>query len=86
MSIVALQNIWEGLLAYNLTAANKRWLAERLLNEVEAEEAGTLQPYTMAEIEAMIAESEEDLRAGRFLSSDEAAAHRRMHMSKLLNQ
>ena len=34
MTTAALQNVWNGLLANNLTAANKGWLAERLLEDV----------------------------------------------------
>ena len=84
MSAAALQNVWEGLLAYNLSTANKRWLAERLWEQVESEESATLDPYTTDEINAMIAESEADFAAGRVLSMEDAREHRRAHLIKLL--
>ena len=85
MSTVALQNLWETILGYNLSTANKRWLAEHLIAQVEAETKEQVEPYTMAEIDAMIDESEADFAAGRFYSMDEARQHRQAHMSKLLN-
>ena len=44
-----------------------------------------VEPYMMAEIDAMIDESEADFAAGRFYSTDEARQHRQAHMSQLLN-
>ena len=85
MSTVALQNLWETILGYNLSTANKRWLAEHLIAQVEAETKEKVEPYTMAEIDAMIDESEADFAAGRFYSMDEARQHRQAHMSQLLN-
>ena len=85
MSTVALQNLWETILGYNLSTANKRWLAEHLIAQVEAETKEQVEPYTIAEIDAMIDESEADFAAGRFYSMDEARQHRQAHMSQLLN-
>ena len=85
MSTVALQNLWETILGYNLSTDNKRWLAEHLIAQVEAETKEKVEPYTMAEIDAMIDESEADFAAGRFYSMDEARQHRQAHMSQLLN-
>ena len=85
MSTVALQNLWDTIVGYNLSTANKRWLAEHLIEQVEAETKGQVEPYTMAEIDAMIDESEADFAAGRFYSTDEARQHRQAHMSQLLN-
>ena len=85
MSTVALQYLWETILGYNLSTANKRWLAEHLIAQVEAETKEQVEPYTMAEIDAMIDESEADFAAGRFYSMDEARQHRQAHMSQLLN-
>ena len=85
MSTVALQNLLETILGYNLSTANKRWLAEHLIAQVEAETKEQVEPYTMAEIDAMIDESEADFAAGRFYSMDEARQHRQAHMSQLLN-
>ena len=85
MSTVALQNLWETILGYNLSTANKRWLAEHLIAQVEAETKEQVEPYTMAEIDATIDESEADFAAGRFYSMEEARQHRQAHMSQLLN-
>ena len=84
MSTAALQNVWDSLLAFNLTAANKRWLAERLWQQAEDEESTSVSPYTMTEIDAMITESEADFAAGRYMSMEDARAHRKAHLAKLL--
>jgi hypothetical protein len=84
MSIVALQNLWDTIVGYNLTTDNKRWLAEHLMEQVEAETKEQVKPYTMAEIDAMIDESEADFAAGRYYSMDEARQHRNAHMNQLL--
>ena len=84
MSTAALQNVWDGILAYNLTTANKRWLAERLWEQVEIETAEQVEPYTMAEINARIDRAEADIAAGRVYSMEEARKHRKEHMAKLL--
>ena len=85
MSTVALQDLLDMILGYNLSTANKRWLAEHLIEQVETETKEKLEPYTMEEINAMIDESEVDFAAGRFYSMDEARQHRKEHMSQLLN-
>ena len=85
MSTVALQNVWNTLLGYNLSTANKRWLAEHLIAQVEQETAEQAKPYTMAEIDAMIDESEADVAAGRYYTQEEARQHRNAHMTQLLN-
>jgi len=85
MSTVALQNVWNTLLGYNLSTANKRWLAEHLIAQVEQETAEQAKPYTMAEIDAMLDESEADVAAGRYYTQEEARQHRNAHMTQLLN-
>ncbi|MBQ6964240.1 MAG: hypothetical protein IJP82_00925 [Bacteroidaceae bacterium] len=37
MNTTALQSVWQTLLGYDLTAANKRWLADHLYEAVKAE-------------------------------------------------
>ncbi|MBQ4508414.1 MAG: hypothetical protein II970_05925 [Paludibacteraceae bacterium] len=54
MKAERLQDVWNGLLAYNLTTDNKRWLAEQLWNDAESEDMA--KPYTRAEL-AEIAEA-----------------------------
>ena len=53
-----------------LSADNKRWLGERLIEESREEEH--LAPYTMEEINAWIDESLADVKAGRVLTEEEA--------------
>ncbi len=77
MSTAALQQVWDTILGYNLTTANKRWLAEHLIEQVETETKAQMKPYTMAELNAMIDESEADFAAGRVYSREE--------MSQMMN-
>ena len=78
MSTAALQHVWETILGFNLSTENKRWLAEHLIEQVEAETKEQLEPYTMAEINAMIDESEADIAAGRVYTREE--------MSQMMNE
>lgn len=77
MSTVALQNLWDTIVGYNLSTANKRWLAEHLIEQVEAETKEQVEPYTMAEINARIDRAEADIAAGR--------VHSRAEMSRMMN-
>ena len=80
MTTAALQNVWNGIIAYNLTTADKRWLAEHLWQQAEEESQTAeqhLQPYTMAEINARIDRAEADIAAGRVYS--------RAEMTKMMN-
>lgn len=47
-----------------LSADNKRWLGEKLIEESREEEEERLTPYTMEEINAWIDESEPAAQAG----------------------
>ena len=71
MSTTALQNVWNTILGFNLTTENKRWLAEHLIEQVEAETKEQLKPYTMEEINARIDRSEADIAAGRVYTREE---------------
>jgi len=71
MSIRALQSVWDGILAHDLSADNKRWLAERLYEQAEKESAAAERPYTMAEIDAMLDEAEEGFAKGQFKTNEE---------------
>ena len=51
-----------------LTPSNQRWLAAHLVKHAEAEE---LKPYTMAEIDTMLDESEAEIAAGVGTSHEE---------------
>lgn len=78
MSTTALQNVWNTILGFNLTTENKRWLAEHLIEQVEAETKEQLEPYTMAEINARIDRAEADIAAGR--------VHTREEMSQMMTE
>ena len=84
MSTAALQNIWNMLLGYNLSAANKRWLAEHLIEQAELETEEELKPYTIEELNARIDQAEADIAAGRVHSREEARRYREEYMAKLL--
>ena len=77
MSTAALQNVWDGLVSYNLTTANKRWLAEHLWEQVRIETQEQVEPYEMAELKARIDKAEADIAAGR--------VHSREEMSQMMN-
>ena len=80
MSTTALQNVWQMLLSYDLSAANKRWLADHLYEQAKKEE--TVQPYTIEELNARIDRAEADIAAGRVISRAEASER----MRSLINQ
>lgn len=56
----------EGILGmlHTLSAADKRWLADRLYEDADREQEGRLAPYTMEELNARIDEFEAELEAG----------------------
>lgn len=81
MSTTALQKVWQMILGYDLTAANKRWLAEHLYEEAKKEEA---RPYTLNELNARIDQAEADIAAGRIISRAEASERMRSHMNTIL--
>ena len=78
MRTTALQNVWNTILGFNLTTENKRWIAEHLIEQVEAETKEQLKPYTMEEINARIDRSEADIAAGRVYTREE--------MSQMMNE
>ena len=72
MNVAGLQNVWQTIMGFNLTADNKRWLADHLYEQAMHEEA--LQPYTMMEeIDARLDMAEEDVAAGRVYSKAEVS-------------
>ena len=83
MSTLALNNLWEFLLGQGLSASNERWLAEHLIEHAESRERTELQPYTMAEINAMIDEAEEDFRTGQIYTEAEATKMMRDFVTQL---
>lgn len=64
----------EGILGmlHTLSAADKRWLADRLYEDAEQEQEERLAPYTAEELNARIDEFEAELEAGEWLTLEEA--------------
>lgn len=81
MSTTALQKVWQMLLKYDLSAANKRWLADHLYEQARKEEA---QPYTIEELNARIDCAEADIAEGRIISREEASERMQSYMNKYL--
>lgn len=81
MSTTALQDVWQMLLSYDLSAANKRWLADHLYEQAKMEEA---QPYTIEELNARIDCAEADISAGRIISRAEASERMQNYLNKYL--
>ena len=71
MSTSALQDVYEGIMAYNLSAANKRWLAERLWEQADVEAADHVEPYTKAELATMAENGRKQIAEGRSYTSDQ---------------
>ena len=70
-----------GLLEYlyaTLSPNNMQWLGEHLIEHAQSAE----QPYTMAEIDAMLEESERDFEAGRCYSTEQVLQMCRKAQSK----
>ena len=65
MNTMALQDVWQTILGYKLTAANKRWIADHLYEQAEKEEGLPL--YTMEELDARIEEAERQVAAGELI-------------------
>ena len=81
MSTTALQNIWKMLLSYDLSAANKRWLADHLYEQARKEED---KPYTIEELNARIERAEADIAAGRVISRAEASEQMQSYINQHL--
>lgn len=86
MSTAALQSVWEGLMAYNLTPANKRWLADKLWDDADDCAPSEVEPYTLAELHARIEASEASFEAGRFYTEEEANKKMQDYVSKRLRE
>ncbi len=70
---ISMESLYEFLKSLSLGSENERWLAERLLDDVEAhKKPSALKPYTMEEIDGWIDEALADARAGRYLTEEEA--------------
>lgn len=68
---VSLDALWN--MIASLSPDNQRWLADKLYEHIEEEEAKEdLTPYTMEEINAWIDEAEADIAAGRGIPAEVA--------------
>ena len=54
-----------------LSPADKRWVAEQLIEQANEEE---MKPYTIEELHERIAKSERDFAEGRYFTDDEVFA------------
>jgi len=72
MTTAALQNVWQTILGYDLSASNKRWLADQL-NALADKEEENLRPYTMEEIDERINMAEEQVASGQLIDSEDIA-------------
>lgn len=70
MSTAALTGLLEYLYG-TLSPSNMRWVGEHLIEYAKKEEAQTLLPLTMEEIDVMLDEAERDFEAGNYLTHDE---------------
>ena len=68
MSTAALQNIWNGLRAQNLTVANKRWLADKLLEDVQD---ANLAPHTITELVQMAETGRQQIATGNSFTTEQ---------------
>ena len=71
MSTATLTNLRDYLYG-TLSPANMLWLATELTKRAKKDEEERLRPYTMEEINAMIAQSEGEIAAGRVIDDDDA--------------
>ena len=86
MSTAALQSVWEGIMAYNLTPANKRWLAQRLWEEAGDHSSSKVESYTLAELRARIEASEASFAAGNFYTEEQAGKMMQDYVSKRIKE
>lgn len=82
MSTAALQNVWQMLLSYDLSVANKRWLADHLYELANKEEG--VKPYTIEELNARIERAEADIAAGRTISRVEVSERMQSYINQHL--
>ena len=58
-----------------LTPNNMRWVGEHLIEYAKKEEANSLKPLTMKEIDDMLDEAETAFEAGDYMTNDEVFHH-----------
>ena len=68
MSTAALQHVWSTILSFDLSAENKRWLAEHLWEQADMEE---VRPYTVDELCAMARAGRAQIAHGEYYTTQE---------------
>lgn len=69
MNAVSMNNLWSYLQGLSLTASNRKWLAEKLIEPVKEQVPPVLQ--TWEEAMSDIEESEQEFECGDILSADD---------------
>lgn len=74
MTTVALNNLWTYIESLNLSARNRKWLADKLTASATKENMvdNTLSALTEEDIHARISKAEDDIKAGRTMSAEVA--------------
>lgn len=74
MTTVALNNLWTYIESLNLSARNRKWLADKLTESATKEKAvnSALSVLTEEDIHARISQAEDDIKAGRTMSAEVA--------------
>lgn len=71
MNVASLNNLWSYIQGLSLTASNRRWLAERLIEPLQEEIAAPPVLQTWEEALADLDESEKEFESGDVVSGDE---------------
>lgn len=71
MSTATLNSLLEYLYG-TLTQSDMRWVGEHLIERAERKEACTPKPYTIEELHARIAVSEQEMAEGKYTDFDKA--------------
>lgn len=72
MTTVALNNLWTYIESLNLSARNRKWLADKLTESAAKEKAAvsTLSAQTEEDIHTRISKAEDDIKVGRTMSAE----------------
>lgn len=71
MNAVSMNNLWSFIQGLSLTASNRKWLAERLVEPLKEKDAAPPVLQTWEEAQADLEESEKEFERGDVLSGEE---------------
>ena len=71
MNVASLNNLWSYIQGLSLTASNRRWLAERLIEPLQEETAEPPVLHTWEEALADLDESEKEFDSGDVVSGED---------------